>query len=672
MKQLAKYCLTAILFLYCITSSGKDRIVLSQNQETASVDHAIQILIDSGEDMGINEAINAKARFTKYYSHEINCGYIENALWIKLPIENTSNKKWLIKISNPIISYLDVFYVLKDTIIRKKSGNVEPYENRDIKNNNFLFFLPQDQDYTIYIRAQSVESLIVPVTIGTVEYFFEENHFKDLIEGIYFGFVLIIIIYNLFIYFKTKERLYVYCVLYTLALSLIVFHFKGLSFDFIYPNYEWLNKKPSIMYTLCCVTGIVFCISFLDVKTYLKRTYQVLIFTIITGFSTVVLLSILGHEPKANILIQFMAILFPAVLYILSILVYFKGFRPAKYFVIAWTFFLIAIAIAVLYNFKLVPKNYLTNNAIQIGSALEILLLSLALGDKIKRLKEEKAEAKRIALQLLTEKQQAQADTILQLQEKEKLKDKINTELEKKVADRTEELMTKNKELDTFIFKASNEIKGPLKSITGLLSVGLTEVQSPISKNYFEHILKSASKLDSTLSELLLIKKVKEMLPIATGVKLESFIKEKLALPEFSEELKGLKVTLQFSGSDEFYTDERFLKIIVKQLIKNSIRYKDPQKPCSTLDISVQHKNSSVLIAFKDNGFGIDPSMKDKIFDMHFSTNAVSGTELGLFLIKMCIEKLNGKITVETSPGTGSKFTLEIPQFDYNNYLPRK
>src|SRR6185437_5305508 len=210
--------------------------------------------------------------------------------------------------------------------------------------------------------------------------------------------------------------------------------------------------------------------------------------------------------------------------YFAGIIVLYAGQRVARFYVLAFSMLFIGFIINAMQHLHLIPDSIFTVYSFNFGVLCEMILLSLALADRIKA--------------LALEKEIAQLTTIEQLKENELLKDKVTKELEDNVKDRTKELEFKNKELDTFVYRASHDIKGPLKSIIGLTMVGLKDVKDATALNYFEHILKSSKRLDILVADLLAVTQVKEARLKITKINFEKTIRETLYsldhLPEYS------------------------------------------------------------------------------------------------------------------------------------------
>jgi len=222
-----------------------------------------------------------------------------------------------------------------------------------------------------------------------------------------------------------------------------------------------------------------------------------------------------------------------------------------------------------------------------------------------------------------------------------------------------QELEHQNIQLDAFVYKASHDIKGPLKSVIGLTQTGMKIIKDPTSMEFFEHINKSVMKLDRLVSDLLKLTKAKQAEVNKTEVSILNVTQECLSSFQNLKEYKDMTFNIDIDPKLQYYTDEKIFYSIVQNFIENGIKYKDDKKPKPYLKIKAAMVNGKLVMKFEDNGLGIAEEHHLKIFDMFYKIDPSSnGTGLGLHIVKLNIEKLNGKIGVESSVGKGTTFTI--------------
>lgn len=235
------------------------------------------------------------------------------------------------------------------------------------------------------------------------------------------------------------------------------------------------------------------------------------------------------------------------------------------------------------------------------------------------------------------------------------------TAVKNQLANNVLELKESNEQLEVFVYKASHDIKGPLRSIIGLTKIGKEDVKDPVALNYFEHILQSTKKLDTLLLDLLEVTKVKQATVTPEEVSFAEFVKD--ALSSFSH-LPGydqMKFNVSIQENGKFQSDKKLLYSVIQNLIENPIKYRDPNKKDNLLDIIIKADEKSASMKFVDNGLGIPEELQSKVFDMFFKIDDKSnGTGLGLYIVKTTVEKLRAKIRLESSYGKGTTFFVDL------------
>ena len=129
-------------------------------------------------------------------------------------------------------------------------------------------------------------------------------------------------------------------------------------------------------------------------------------------------------------------------------------------------------------------------------------------------------------------------------------------------------------------------------------------------------------------------------------------------------EASGIKIEFLCESENSLHSDVIRLKTILTNILSNSIKYSDRNKSHRFIKVKASVSESICMITVEDNGLGIEPQYLNKIFDMYFRAHAnIKGTGLGLYIVKDTIDRLQGKIEVESEPGKGTKFHIELPNF---------
>jgi signal transduction histidine kinase len=234
--------------------------------------------------------------------------------------------------------------------------------------------------------------------------------------------------------------------------------------------------------------------------------------------------------------------------------------------------------------------------------------------------------------------------------------------LEKVVQRRTAELQTANSTLETLLYRTSHDIRGPVKSLIGLVNIGKDEFSSNEKyKIYLNHIMHSAQKLDNIVNELTLISN-NSFANEVEFIDFEAIFEETKSSFQSIAGFSFFETSIQVDLFNKFLSNKKVIYSIFHNLIQNAFKYRDQAKKISYLNIHVSQSEKEVLIVFNDNGVGIEKNDLGKIFEMFFRGNVSSdGSGLGLFVVKSLVSKLGGSITVVSSIGVGSEFRLRLP-----------
>ncbi len=237
----------------------------------------------------------------------------------------------------------------------------------------------------------------------------------------------------------------------------------------------------------------------------------------------------------------------------------------------------------------------------------------------------------------------------------------INNQLDERVHERTLKLVKANQELDRFVYSASHDLSAPLKSILGLIQLTRLENKNEELYNHLEHMQKSVIKLEGVINSLTQFSRNMGHAIIKQEFIFDEMVEEVLDELKYPFHSDKVKIIKDYKNSDCVISDYLRLKIILSNLISNALKYKNGNDPESFVEISYGKHQGSDRIKIKDNGIGISKENQAKVFDMFFrATLQSNGSGLGLYIVKETIEKLGGKIAVDSNPGSYTLFTVTL------------
>lgn len=225
-----------------------------------------------------------------------------------------------------------------------------------------------------------------------------------------------------------------------------------------------------------------------------------------------------------------------------------------------------------------------------------------------------------------------------------------------------QELLYKKSELDTFVYRASHDLRGPVASLMGLYNI--VKVEFAHDKNataYFEHYNSSVMRLHTVLQNLIDLTKIKESETKLTQVDIKDLIGSCMNTMKSIPDYHRLHFDIAVDFDFKVFIDSKKFKTIIKNLVENSIIYATPESN-AFVKIHVTYQENVLKIEVSDNGRGIDPRIQSKVFNMFFrGTEKSKGSGLGLYIVKNAVEKLNGSIQLTSKLNEGTKFSVYIP-----------
>jgi PAS domain S-box-containing protein len=243
---------------------------------------------------------------------------------------------------------------------------------------------------------------------------------------------------------------------------------------------------------------------------------------------------------------------------------------------------------------------------------------------------------------------------------------KLNNELETRVRKRTAQLEAVNKELETFTYSVSHDLKAPLRGIDGyskLLQDSLKNQIDEEANSFLTIIRDSALKMNQIIDDLLEFSRLERSQMRMGKIVIKDLIESIVSI--YNKDLESGKFELNTDiGAVELLADSKGLTIALRNLIDNAIKFsKEKSKPI--IKIAPEENSSSWIFCVEDNGIGFDMKYKEKIFEIFQRLHRAEefpGTGIGLAMVFKAMQRMNGKVRAESTPGKGSTFFLEIPK----------
>ena len=379
----------------------------------------------------------------------ISHGYVDEPYWFRTRVRNTSDvpRNPYLEIGYPALHYIDLHVFSNgERVKRVQTGNRLPFDQRPVEHRNFVIPLElvPGETLTILTRVDTGSSMQMPLTLWDPDAFLVYEQSDLLFQGIYYGIAVAMIFYHIFVYLAVRERAFLYYLGYIGAMPLFLASLGGISYQFLWPEAEWWNNQLMMIFLMSVVLfGSLFTIRFLSIGTDNHPIMLRVMYNVIGAAALISMLAL--YVPFSVIVLPSIGLAFVAccLMLFVGIVRLFKRDAAARYYTVAWFFMLFGGIILALNKLALVPNNVFTQNAVQVGSALGVILLSIAIADRLQKEKQVALEAQKQALREERNARMAQAET-LQVQEE------ANTRLEQRVQERTEALEDANRKLLEF------------------------------------------------------------------------------------------------------------------------------------------------------------------------------------------------------------------------------
>ncbi|MCP4129590.1 MAG: response regulator [bacterium] len=674
---------------------GQQKVILTKDSNRYNPGLMTEFLEDKDGTIPFDDILSGKysGQFIRNTESNLNFGFTQSAYWIAFAVKNhnSGNSNWHLEVGYPHLDDITLYYPGRDGTYKTKTGSDKrPFKEREILYRNFIFKLniEQGKESIFFLRIQTESSFQVPLTLWEPGAFIESANDELFGFGIFYGIMLVMILYNCFIFFGTRDKIYIYYALFISTSMLGQMSLNGLAFKYIW--FDWpgiMNETTLISLSISASFMGIFCRKYLNTKKNLPVIDKIFIILIAASLGGGLSSFLVPYYISAWLTVL-MGIIPAFVALIAGIVSLKKGIPAARLFMPAWFLLLMGIILLSLTTYGLLPRTFVTIYTVPFGFAAEVILLSLGLAERINHMRKERYIARELALS-------SQKKMVEQLRENEKLKDEMNKGLEEKVQQRTEELESateklmltgydlaqaneKLKEMDklksNFFANISHEIRTPLTlMLSPIESVIQEEYGKEIDKGFFRNLRRNGIHLLHLINNLLDFSKIEEgrMHMKVKELNIIKVLKSYITFVRSSTEIKGVDLTFKTQADSlKLCVDmEKFDKICMN-LFSNALKFTDTG---GMIEIRAKEDSENCYLAIEDTGVGIPPGMTNSIFDRFRQVDTgmnrkYEGTGIGLSLAKEYIELHGGTITVKSKyikdypEDHGTIFTLTLPK----------
>lgn len=383
-----------------------NELVLTDKINASSPGKYVDYLEDAGGKLSIDDVCSdsLKNNFKRNDSENVNFGFTRSAYWLRFKFLYESAKykheEWLLEIAYPLLNHIDVFLVTDEGVLEKIStGRSMPYNERVLKNRKFIlpFNLESGTHYAVLLRIQTDGSMSVPLAFRTSSALTEMVKDEQFFFRLYYGILLVMAIFNLFLFTTLKNIDYLIYVIYVVSWGLFQLALNGLDVEYLWQNAPWWSMHAvPVIGSFSAIAMNLFAQQFLQTKKNTPALDKILKIFVVVFVLNIPISMLLEYRISIQIL---SGVSFFGSFNMIGagILCWTRGYRPARFYVVSWIAFAMGIIILTMKNFGILPDTSITNYSIQIGSALEVILMSFALADRFRIIQKEKETIQREA-----------------------------------------------------------------------------------------------------------------------------------------------------------------------------------------------------------------------------------------------------------------------------------
>jgi len=427
-KQITITCLIGLMLMIFVTSTNimaadesiyfERSLELHEDTEYYQLGKYLLYIEDKNQEWTIKEIASDAfiPRFQVSKKDILNLGFTRSNYWLKINIISKSQKvqDWYLELAYPHIDHVAFYYLDTNGQYQiSQSGDSLPFSHREIDYNHCIFRIRTDpnQRITLFLNVKTEGSLQLPLNLWTPESFIEKINDEQVLFGIYYGALLVMVLYNIFLFLAVRDRCFIYYVIFIVSYVFFQLSLNGHGFEYLWPKAAWwANRSIPFFIGLLGFWGARFSSVFLSNETpepIVNRPISVVAYL---GLAIMVL-SLSGNSDLLIRMSVLYSALFAIVLMVTGCISLYRGNQSARYYLMAWFIFLIGSIAYTAKTTGLLPVTFTTEHAAQIGSAFMVVLLSLGLADRIYSMRKknaiEKAEVLEIHNESIKEKKES-------------------------------------------------------------------------------------------------------------------------------------------------------------------------------------------------------------------------------------------------------------------------
>jgi signal transduction histidine kinase len=587
----------------------------------------------------VPEAVAAATTFTRIDPARANHGYTSATFWVRLTLENPAAEPAAAIVELAATPWVADLFDASGTELLARSGARLPFPARPVSHSNIAFrtVLTAHQTRTFLVRIASHDTMIVNPIVWREEAFWSAIQQRRLLDGLYYGIILGLALYNLFLAVATKDRAYLAYVGFQVGMALANGAIDKYTFQFLWPQHPvWAERSEQALIMFALGAAMMCARRLLDTPRLTPRTDRVLRALSLVAFAAFAVTSVIDAPPLALFAIAAFFFVGIAMLVLAASLVARTGSPHGRIFLVAWSLLFAGTFAAGLAAVGVI-QSLAGYDLLKVGSAAEALLLSIGLAARIRTMQRDRASAREA---LLLERAR-----------------RIDS-------------------LSRLVAGVAHEIGNPLnfaKGGAGALGTSLETLASGEPRSEKTERAASSARRALGLVEggLDRIGRMLKHLRSDLGDR-QAHASAVIVDDELSDAIELLEAWLAARGVVLAREPERgaaALSVLARsgdlaQVFGNVLRNAGDAMPGGgTVRVTLAREATEAVITFRDDGPGVPADLQASIFEPFFTTRAgeEAGTGLGLYVSREIVARWGGSLSLVAQPGPGATFVVRLP-----------
>jgi signal transduction histidine kinase len=683
--------------------ANEPMIRLSSPKAAENLGQYVDVLCDSTTILSFAQVRSAayQTKFVQCTQAVPNFGVTPYPYWLRLRVENmTDVQRWLLHLGYSSISSVQVFVPEPQGTYRHiVTGSAEPFASRPLWHRQIVvpLELPKGVEQVVYLRVTTtVSALVVPLTLHTPATLAEHDYGEQLLNGIIFGVMLVTVLYNAVLWWITREHMYVPYVMYILSIALHIVNLQGFAKQYVWQNLTgFWGQYPYLVFPAVGIAMYaLFCYAFFQARVNLP-TLRWFFLVIVAALTVFMLLPLIGVPLSLSFgLLSMITLLFPLVALVAGVRVIVRGNSSARYVVTGVSVSLIALFVTVAMGLGMLPFSLWTYYSWPAANTAEIVLLSVALADRITVLRREKEAAllaaKTEELRALEKASEAEihrlktvelatanaeiswqntvlANQAVEIELANTQLQELNVVLERQNA----QLHSLDAEKNELMGIVAHDLKNPLNTILNF-AIMLREdradndqLAAGDKEQYVDSIIRTSERMFELINNLLESNALESGRVHIEQAEIDVAVLAQQSLDSYTHAASAKHITLHYEGEPSVmaFADVTVTVQVLDNLISNAVKF-SPHG--NNVYVRVTNQNHRVRVEVQDEGPGISEEDMKHLFGKfaRLSAQPTGGehsTGLGLSIVKKLVEAMNGKVWCESELGKGATFIVELP-----------